>query len=483
MIQERDVLAQLHHPLLCNMQYAFQDALNLYMVLDVMSGGDLRYYLRRYTLSEEAIKVIIGEIACAIEYVHEKSLIHRDVKPDNILLDERGHAHLCDFNAAVRITAEQPLLSGISGTFNYLAPEEHYKRNHGKHLPWWEQGQYGEQVDWWALGVVMYECLYGKVPFRAKSQDEMVTLMRAGPRFPPTENPPVSSKAIMAIKPFLMTRPDMRIRTCYDVFKLDFFGDLSRTSIEQDYLAGKPGPVGFRATDVLEYHNGIRVNAVDAMIHDAQHWDSRADPAGYVKRGEQHANHRTRTASLTRLRHRLQNFGLGLAEHLAGKDDRNEYLSSGMWSDGEDDDDFIGLTAVGSRLDSTGDQGRAHLTCCSPYAPEFRTFITRHDYNNSLSSSSEHTLFSLWSDSSHKGGSGGKLSNNGLGSNLFHSWSRSRSQSSTNISSGRDGSDWEDNVVKNDDELPKGIIAIGRAGRGARYDPQRSEKKNKKGIV
>ncbi|KAI8638234.1 kinase-like domain-containing protein [Parasitella parasitica] len=131
------------------------------MVLDLMLGGDLRFHLDRLgVIPEEYVRFFAAEVAVSLHYLHSLNIIHRDVKPDNILLDEQGHAHLTDFNIATTINNEKPLTS-VAGSFAYIAPEVLQKRG------------YFASVDWWSLGIVIYELLLGKRPFRGKSNEAL----------------------------------------------------------------------------------------------------------------------------------------------------------------------------------------------------------------------------------------------------------------------------------------------------------------------
>jgi serine/threonine kinase 32 len=81
---------------------AVTNAMNIrYLVVDLMNGGDLRFHISRKTFTEEAVRFWIAELGCALRYIHKQGIIHRDVKPDNVLLDSEGHIHLADFVSTV----------------------------------------------------------------------------------------------------------------------------------------------------------------------------------------------------------------------------------------------------------------------------------------------------------------------------------------------------------------------------------------------
>lgn len=117
--RERNLLERVDHPYICNLRFAFQDDEYMYMVLDLMMGGDLRFHLDRRSFDESVIRLWFAELSSALGYLHCKLIVHRDIKPDNILLDERGHVHLTDFNIATQFEASRPLISE-SGTCVYM---------------------------------------------------------------------------------------------------------------------------------------------------------------------------------------------------------------------------------------------------------------------------------------------------------------------------------------------------------------------------
>ncbi|KOS17388.1 Serine/threonine-protein kinase 32C [Escovopsis weberi] len=148
-IRERRMLEHVSHPFLCNLRYSFQDIEYMYLVVDLMSGGDLRFHIARKTFTEEAVQFWIAELGCALRYIHGQNIIHRDVKPDNVLLDAEGHVHLTDFNVATDVIPGKQVTSK-SGTLAYLAPEVYAGNG------------YDIRADWWSLGVLFYECIYNR---------------------------------------------------------------------------------------------------------------------------------------------------------------------------------------------------------------------------------------------------------------------------------------------------------------------------------
>ena len=161
---ERDLLSKLKHPFIVNMICAFQDYEYLYLLMDLLTGGDLRFHLNaNSTFSEKEIKFFISCIILSLEYIHENNIIHRDIKPENLVSDDKGYIRLTDFGIA-KVKREQNS-SDTSGTPGYMAPEVLNSQNHSF------------TVDFYAIGIIGYEFLIGKRPYIGKNRKEIKQLV------------------------------------------------------------------------------------------------------------------------------------------------------------------------------------------------------------------------------------------------------------------------------------------------------------------
>jgi len=157
---ERDLLSVMNHPFIINMHFSFQDAEFLYIAMDLLTGGDLRYQIfKQKIFFEEQTKFFISCIILSLEYIHTNNILHRDLKPENLVMDSRGYLRLTDFGIAKIYRKDNN--KDTSGTPGYMAPEVMNGRNHTI------------AVDYFALGVIGYELMMRKRPYLGKNRKEI----------------------------------------------------------------------------------------------------------------------------------------------------------------------------------------------------------------------------------------------------------------------------------------------------------------------
>lgn len=195
---ERSILGYIRHPFIVGMNMAFQSKEKLFFVLDYCPGGELFFHLgKEGRFHETRARFYAAEIVLAISYIHSLDIIYRDLKPENVLLDSKGHIRLTDFGLSKEgISGSSSGANSFCGTPEYLAPEILNRQGHGR------------AVDWWSLGAVLFEMLTGLPPFYSQDREKLFEKIRkAELQYPQC----VQASAKSLLKGLLTKNPSKRL--------------------------------------------------------------------------------------------------------------------------------------------------------------------------------------------------------------------------------------------------------------------------------
>jgi serum/glucocorticoid-regulated kinase 2 len=182
---ERLIMETVDHPFMVNLRFAFQTRSKLYMVMDYFCGGELFFHLRSGRFNESRARLYAAEMVLALDFLHTRGIIYRDLKPENVLLDSDGHIKITDFGLSKQSAG---LTQTFCGTPAYLAPEVI------------RGGQYDCAVDWWSLGTLLYEMLCGMPPFYSTNLNSMYKKILFSPlRLPSFLSAPAASVLTMLL--------------------------------------------------------------------------------------------------------------------------------------------------------------------------------------------------------------------------------------------------------------------------------------------
>jgi len=223
-MEERNVLTLLQSKFVTNLKYALQDEDTLYLIMDLMLGGDLKFHLiNAGRFSEKRARFYAAEILLGLEHIHATNVIYRDLKLENVLLDPFGHCRLSDLGLAV-ITDKK--IKGYAGTPGYTAPEMIKSRH------------YGPSVDIFSFGVLLYRMLCGSKPFKGKvDRDLDQAVIEKQPVFPKEI---FSKSATSLLQGLLHKRPENRLgcgkRGIQEIKEHAFFETIDWGLLEAGYI-------------------------------------------------------------------------------------------------------------------------------------------------------------------------------------------------------------------------------------------------------
>lgn len=159
---ERSILEVVTHPFIVTLRYAFQTKQKLFFVLDYFPGGELFFHLGKFgRFPEHLVKFYAAQMMDALDYLHSKNIVYRDLKPENVLLGADGYIALTDFGLSKENIQDHSSATSFCGTPEYLAPEVLTRSGHGR------------AADWWSLGSLIYEMLSGMPPFYSQDRQKL----------------------------------------------------------------------------------------------------------------------------------------------------------------------------------------------------------------------------------------------------------------------------------------------------------------------
>jgi serine/threonine protein kinase len=194
---ERNVLLKANHPNIVSARYSFADEARVFFAMDFVPGGQLQERLAaEICFPEDRVRLYAAELVLGIEYLHNLGVIHRDLKPENVLIDANGHLRISDFGLVKQTGPGSDRTRSFCGTPAYIAPEM-------------IQGQaYNASLDWWSLGVIVFQMLFGIVPFDHRNVNHLYQMIvEAEIAFPPGASEP----AVSLISGLCQKRPADRI--------------------------------------------------------------------------------------------------------------------------------------------------------------------------------------------------------------------------------------------------------------------------------
>jgi len=257
---ENRVLQSTRHPFLIGLKYSFTTQDRLCFVMEYVNGGELFFHLSRdRQFSEDRTKFYGAEIICAIEYLHKRGIIYRDLKLENLLLDKDGHIKIADFGLCKEDIQWGKTTKTFCGTPEYLAPEV------------LEDNDYGRAVDWWGVGVVMYEMMVGRLPFYNRDHDILFELiLMEEVRFPRT----ISSEANDLLGGLLVKDPLRRLgggpEDATAVKSHPFFNSINWSDLEKKRITPPFKPQVVSETDTRYFDSEFTGESVELTPPDSR---------------------------------------------------------------------------------------------------------------------------------------------------------------------------------------------------------------------
>ncbi|KAJ2745870.1 hypothetical protein GGI20_001816 [Coemansia sp. BCRC 34301] len=237
---ERSILSEVQHPFIVKLYYAFQSNSRLYLIMEYVAGGELfTHMIKERIFCEDQAVFYSAELVLALSHLHKLGIVFRDIKPENILLDKRGHLVLTDFGLSKTALGKDGRTNTFCGTPSYMAPEILNAAV-----------SYDFSVDWWSLGILLYEMLTGGVPFKGKVPEKVAkNIAKTKVNYPPYMTPDARDLIVRLLR----KKPEQRLgygaNGIDKIKKHRFFRKVDWERLEKDHDSLTPPIVPYLSGD------------------------------------------------------------------------------------------------------------------------------------------------------------------------------------------------------------------------------------------
>ncbi|KAJ2873809.1 hypothetical protein FB639_004170, partial [Coemansia asiatica] len=228
---ERSILSEVQHPFIVKLYYAFQSNSKLYLIMEYVAGGELFTHMANERIfSEDQAVFYSAQLVLALSHLHKLGIVFRDIKPENCLLDKHGHLVLTDFGLSKTALGEDGRTNTFCGTPAYMAPEVLDSST-----------SYEFSVDWWSLGILLYEMLTGSVPFKGKSPTQISkNIAKTKVKYPNYLTADAKDLIIRLLRKKPAQRIGYGLKGISDIKKHRFFRKINWELLERDHMSFTP---------------------------------------------------------------------------------------------------------------------------------------------------------------------------------------------------------------------------------------------------